>query len=124
MSEFLLKEFSYTQKELQLELRKVGLTKSQSSISRDLKAMKYSRKRLVRIPEDRNSEKNKNLRQAYGRMLSFVPDENLVFLDETGVNLHQSRNYGYSPKNCKAVKVVKSNKTTNISCMVPLKKMY
>ena len=74
------------------------------------------------MPEDRNSEKNIILRQAFGRMINFVPDNNLIFLDETAVNQHQRRNYGYSHKNRKAFKIVKSNKGTNISCIVAIKK--
>ncbi|KAG0433934.1 hypothetical protein DMUE_5361 [Dictyocoela muelleri] len=45
------------------------------------------------------------------------------FLDETGINLNQSRNYGYSPKNTKAVKIVKNSRGKNVSCMVAIKKM-
>jgi hypothetical protein len=55
--------------------------------------------------------------------ISFVPVENLVYLDETGVNLHQSKNYGYSPINEKAYKIVNGNRGQNISCMVVIKKL-
>ncbi|KAF7693640.1 hypothetical protein CDIK_2227 [Cucumispora dikerogammari] len=43
-------------------------------------------------------------------------------MDQTGANLHYSRNYGYSPKNSKAIKVVKANRKQNISSLVVIKK--
>jgi len=49
-------------------------------------------------------------------MESFLNDQ-LVFLDETGVNLHTSSNYGYSTKNTKAYALFPANKGTNISLM-------
>ena len=36
-------------------------------------------------------------------------------------NLHQSRNYGYSPKNMKAIRIVKGGRGKNISSMVAIK---
>jgi len=59
--------------------------------------MDYFRKRLVLIPEERNTPKNIDARQNYAREVQFIANSNLVFLDETGLNLHQMRNYGYSP---------------------------
>ncbi|KAG0441995.1 hypothetical protein DMUE_0628 [Dictyocoela muelleri] len=99
-----------------------GLYKNQSSISRILKEMDYSRKRLVKIFEARHNPRNIDAQQTYARELKFINDENLVFLDETGINRNQSRNYGYSPKNTKAVKIVKNNRGKNVSCMVAIKK--
>ncbi|KAG0442027.1 hypothetical protein DMUE_0601 [Dictyocoela muelleri] len=54
--------------------------------------------------------------------MRFISYDNLVFLDETGINLNQSRNYNYSPKNTKAVKIVKNSRGKNVSCMVAIKK--
>ena len=83
--------------------------------------MDYTRKRLVKVPEERNTPKNLDIRQTYARDVQFIPNENLVFLDETGLNLHQTRNYGYSPKNVKAYKVVRGSRGKNISCMLAIK---
>ena len=41
----------------------------------------------------------------------------LVFLNETGFNLHTSQSYGYLPKNTKAFINVKANKGINQSLM-------
>lgn len=120
ISRILLQDNSFIQRELSEELQRLDITKSQSTISRLLKDMNFSRKRLVKVPMERNSVAALNNRQDYARRVQFISDENLVFLDETGLNLHQTRNYGYSPKNTKAYKVVKGNRGKNISCMVAI----
>jgi len=122
VSQILLRDSSFTQSEISAALHETGTVLSQSTVSRILKDMGYTRKRLVIIPEERNAPKNIDARQIYAREIQFVADTNLVFLDETGMNLHQTRNYGYAPKNMKAYKVVKANRGTNISCMVAIKK--
>lgn len=121
LSQILLRSASYSQKELSEELASNGINRSQSSVSRLLKEMNYTRKRLVKIPEERNTIRNIDARQIYARQLEFVSDSNLVFLDETGINLNLSRNYGYSPKNAKAVRVCKNSRGRNVSCMVAIK---
>ena len=49
--------------------------------------------------------------------MSNIRDENLIFIDETGINLHQSQNYGYSPIGQKAYITVPSNRGRNISLL-------
>lgn len=83
--------------------------------------MEYSRKRLVKIPMERNSQRTIENRQLYARGIEYLSDSCLIYLDETGVNQHQTRNYGYSPINSKSYKLVKANRGTNISCMVAIK---
>ncbi|KAF7687088.1 hypothetical protein CDIK_3074 [Cucumispora dikerogammari] len=92
-------------------------------MSRVLKEMNYSRKRLVRVPEKRNSLRNIEARQIYARLIEQVSVNNLVFLDETGVNLHQTRNYSYSPINSKCYKLARADRETNISCLVTVKNL-
>lgn len=116
----LLRDSSFTQKELAEECAQGGTVASQSSMSRILKDMEYTRKRLVKVPLERNSPANLIKRQGYAREITNISDSQLVFLDETGVNLHVSRNYGYSPKNVKATKIVRASRGTNISCMVAI----
>ena len=69
--------------------------------------MEYSLKWLIQISDTRNKPK----------ILMFVIIM-LVFLGETGINLHRTRNEGYSSKNMKAYKIVKENRGMNFSCMV------
>ncbi|KAF7703891.1 hypothetical protein CDIK_0093 [Cucumispora dikerogammari] len=83
--------------------------------------MDYTRKWVVRVPEKRNTPRNIEARQLYARILEHITDGNLLFLDETGVNLHHARNYGYSPQNTKCYKTVKADRKTNISCLVAIK---
>jgi arginine repressor len=67
ISQILLRDSSYSQKELAEELGCNGIFRTQSGISRILKKMNYSRKRLSRIPEERKSPRNIDLRQLYAR---------------------------------------------------------
>ncbi|KAF7674354.1 hypothetical protein CDIK_4529, partial [Cucumispora dikerogammari] len=83
--------------------------------------MDYIRKRPAKIPKERNSTRTINARQEYCSAINHISDNKLVFLDDTGVNLHHSKNYGYSPKNTKAIKVVKKNRGQNISSLVVIK---
>lgn len=121
VSTILMRDSSFTQKELSEQLADDNLIMSTSSVCRLLKKMEYTRKRLVKIPEERNSARIIDIRQNYAREIQFVSDVNLVFLDETGVNLHHSKHYGYSPKNVKAIKTVKGGRGRNISCMLAIK---
>lgn len=117
----LLQDNSFNQKEIADELERKNILISQPTISRMLKNMNYTRKRLVKVSAERNSPVNINIRQEFARNIEFICDSNFVFLDETGCNLHITRNYGYSPVNTKAYKVVKGNRGQNISCMVAIK---
>ncbi|KAF7685985.1 hypothetical protein CDIK_3265 [Cucumispora dikerogammari] len=83
--------------------------------------MNYTRKKVVPVPENRNTSRNIKARQLYARSLEHITDSNLLFFVKTGVNLHHARNYGYSPKNTKCYKTVKANRKTNISCLVAIK---
>ncbi|KAF7699512.1 hypothetical protein CDIK_1226 [Cucumispora dikerogammari] len=103
----LQRDCSHAQRELADKLGVINTGRSQSSVSRILKDMEFTRKRLVKVPEKRNTTRTINARQEYCTIINQVDDERLVFLDETGVNLHHSRNYGYSPKNSKAIWVVR-----------------
>ena len=75
-----------------------GITTSAPTISRYLKGMEITRKRLSIVPRERNTPRIIDLRQEFCRRINNIQDENLVFLDETGFNLHTKQNYGYSLK--------------------------
>ncbi|KAF7685362.1 hypothetical protein CDIK_3889 [Cucumispora dikerogammari] len=108
---------SINQNVIALELLESGVDRSQSFISRTLKKMNYLRKKLSLVPAERNSPRFIDLRQTYCNNLMNIFVEWLVFLDETGFNLHTLVNYGYSPVNTKAYSVVRANKTPNQSLM-------
>lgn len=106
-----------TQRGIAEVLKEYGIDKQQSFISRRLKNIGVTRKRISRIPEDRNSQRITNMRAIYCSDVSVIPLDRLVFLDETGFNLHTSQTYGYSKVGTKAYTTVKSNRGINQSLM-------
>ena len=112
---YFIQDSSLTQKAIQTKLESDGYILSQSKVSKLIKSMGYTRKRLTCIPEERNSDRVLEMRRHYAISLMPVLEESIVFLDETGFNFHTSRNYGYSPVNQKAFKIVPGNKRRNYS---------
>lgn len=104
-------------------LNTLGIQISQSTISRTLKCIGISRKRLSLIPIERNNSRVIELRYNYARELNNYTNEQLVYLDETGFNLHTSNSYGYSFTNTKAYSSVPANKGLNISLMCSITSM-
>jgi len=94
-----------------------GVKFSQSTISRKLKKMKMTRKRLTLVPEERNSVANIDKRALFASKITRLPVENLVFLDESGFNKHLRRRYGYSYVNEKAYINVPGNRNINRSLL-------
>jgi transposase len=70
---------------------------SASTISRTMKSMNYTRKRLKPIVASRNSEQVIHERHVYSLHLTNIADDQLIFLDETGFNLHTCAGFGYAP---------------------------
>ncbi|KAG0435081.1 hypothetical protein DMUE_4896 [Dictyocoela muelleri] len=93
------------------------INNSLSTLHRGIKSMNYSRKIITKIPSSRNSDANKTQRVIYANLISNISDNDLIFLDESGFNLHLTLNYGYSPKNIKAYTTVPNSKGTNVSFM-------
>ena len=79
---------SLTQRGMSETLAIFGINRSQSTISRTLDRMSFTRKRLTKVPVERNSERAIALRQAYAREMQNHSSSQLVYLDETGFNLH------------------------------------
>ena len=90
---------------------------SKSKIHRKMKNMKITRKRLVLIPQDTNTEDRINERAIYSADVSRFSDEQLIFLDETGFSQHTRRRYGYSTINDPAYITVPANRGINRSIM-------
>ena len=49
--------------------------------------------------------------------MSSISDEEIIYVDETGFNLHTSSNYGYSPVNEKPFRMVTAAKGLNASLL-------
>nr|XP_004206232.2 uncharacterized protein LOC101241339 [Hydra vulgaris] len=69
---------------------------STTTIKRELKQMGYTRKRLKSIVVARNSAQVIATRFMFCNHVSFLRNLDLVYIDETGFNLHDSRHYGYA----------------------------
>ena len=102
------------------DLLPIDLKRSRSTVCRALKKMNWTRKRLKRIPVDRNSSLNINRRAEYSIDLSTIADENLVFIDESGFNLHLSSFYGYAPTGLTPTLNVPSNNGRNLSLIAAI----
>lgn len=111
-----------TQKGVAETLSLSGIVRSQSFISKSLKKMEITRKRLSLILIERNSPRVIDTRSSYCAELNEISLERLIFLDETGFNLHTANHYGYSPKNTKAFLAVKANRGINQSLMCAIDK--
>jgi transposase len=107
-----------TLKEIAEELAlETGCIRSISCISKKLKSMQITRKRLTLVPVERNAMPKKEIRATYAMNVSVYSTENMVFLDETGFNAHTTRRYGYSLVGTKSYRVVPANRGQNLSCM-------
>lgn len=90
---------------------------SKPTVSRIIKKMNYTRKTLTLVPINRNSNENKLVRFQYASSLINISNEKLIFLDESGFNLHLHQKLGYSPKNTKCFINVPNSKGTNVSLL-------
>ncbi|KAI0978187.1 hypothetical protein GJ496_011497 [Pomphorhynchus laevis] len=109
---------SFIQKEIKERVNEqFRVMMSQATISRKLKKLEITRKILTCFPIERDTESRIDDRAVYASDISALGNENLVFLDETGFNLHTSRSYGYSPVNTKAFISVPANRNIKRSVM-------
>lgn len=95
---------------------------SQSTVSRKLKKMGITRKILTLVPIERNTVERINQRRIYSLEISRISDENLIFLDETGFNMHTTRKYGYSQVGNKAYVNVPAKRGINQSLLCAISK--
>ena len=108
---------SHTLRSINEELNLRNISAAPPTIAKYLKQMEFTRKRLSLVPLERNSMRNVDARQEYCQNINSVRDSNLVFLDETGFNLHTKKQYGYSIKNTKAYLTAPANRGKNMSLM-------
>jgi len=93
---------------------------SPSVLSRVIKEMGWTRKRVQKIPYERNSERIISDRRAYALSICDRPDADLIFLDETGFNLHVGPVYGWSPAGTNATTNVPTNRGCNVSVIAAI----
>ena len=81
-------------REIQEEIKeRPGIEVSISSLSRTLNRLKLRRKKTL-VASEQATELVQKLRYEFRRWLDTIDIKNLVFIDETGVNLAMTRNYG------------------------------
>ncbi|KAG0434043.1 hypothetical protein DMUE_5326 [Dictyocoela muelleri] len=116
-----------TIKELAINLEtNHNIVRSVSTIHRIVKSAGFSRKVLTKIPINRNSDQNKTLRYIFGQSIENIPNDKIIYIDESGFNLHLAQNYGYSKKNTKASISVPNSKGQNVSflCAISINGIY
>jgi transposase len=91
-----------------------------STISRDIKSLGWSRKQLQKVPFERNTPENLHRRRLFAETTSLISDNRLVYIDETGFNLHVSSTHGYSPSGQPAVLMVQANRGQNMTAIVAI----
>jgi len=69
---------------------------SKRTLAKTLKQLGDSRKKLKKIPAERNSAQNISARRVFAQAIARKADTRLFYLDETGFNLHSGPRYGYS----------------------------
>lgn len=94
---------------------------SESKISRIIRKIGFTRKRLVKVPIERNTLERLEARANYAASLIRIPNDHLIFLDETGFNHQTVRSYGYSEVNKPAITEVTANKGTNRSLLCAIR---
>ncbi len=86
---------------------------STATITRHLRGLGYSYKRVSLEPESRNLESTILRRATAGASLLVVPDEMLIFLDETGCSLQTIPLYGWAKRGSRCS--VRANDSTTPS---------
>ena len=117
VGECIQNDSTYTQKGIVQAMAMDQVSISQSTISVYLKKLGLTRKRLKKVADKTVSQEVIAKRKNFSLKYRGVSDNNLLYLDETGFNLHTSRKFGYSPKNIPAFTLVPANRGRNISLL-------
>lgn len=92
-------------------------TISVSQMSRDVRAAGLKRKRLRKRANVLLSERNISARRTFCAEISGRINKRILFLDESGFNLHTSCNYGYSMAGTEPVLYQPASRQKNISLL-------
>jgi len=104
------------QKGIKNKLEDLNISISQPTISRNLKKLDITRKRTKMVYQKVTEPRVINERKTYAIKYRKIQNSRLLFIDETGFNLHSIRNYGYSPINT-PVNVLVKPRERNLSLM-------
>lgn len=115
LAEIIADDSSLTQKGMISKLNQSNIQMAQSTVSILLKKMNITRKRLIIIADKKNDLITIEKRHPFAISYRRYQDQDLLYLDETGFNLHSTRSYGYSPVNVPARVVKKAGKGKNVT---------
>ncbi|KAG0426706.1 hypothetical protein DMUE_5953 [Dictyocoela muelleri] len=79
-------------------------------------------KRKILISDKKNDQETIEQRHFFAVKYRIYSDEDILYLDETGFNLHSKRSYEYSPKNVPARLIVKGNRGQNVTLIIIISK--
>ena len=96
---------------------KFGEKISLESISRVLKKRRFSTKMMISVPAERNTRENIAKRKVFAQEMGHIPEERLVYIDESPFNLHMNRKRGRSKKGRRAYNEVKGSRGANITVL-------
>ncbi|XP_065682374.1 uncharacterized protein LOC136095567 [Hydra vulgaris] len=91
--------------------------------SKKLKRSDLSRKRVAHVPEERNSTRIIIARYAFASEINGISDEKLIYLDETGFNVHTNSVYGYLLRGTPAILQSPANRGKNVSLICAVSTM-
>ena len=94
---------------------KTGVKASLSTICRFLQRLELTRKKKTLHANEAESERVQKLRSQYWTTIGEVRLKDLVFIDETGVNLAMTRRYARAEKGKRAYSKCPYNRGTNIT---------
>lgn len=117
VGECLQNDSFFTQKGIKESLANNNISLSQPTICKYIKKLNITRKRAKKISDKTLTAQNIAERKAYALRLRSIAIDKILFLDETGFNLHTSRHYGYSPKGVDCVTTVPANRGRNVSVL-------
>jgi len=115
--EILCQDNTLTQNGVKEKLLAEGINLSQARICQLIKKINFSRKRLKRVSNRVLSNDLIEERFNFCVRVNALPNTDLLYIDETGFNLHSTNNYGYSPANAEAIRHVPANRGRNISLL-------
>lgn len=105
---------------MQKALKEQGIYRSLSTIYSYLEKMKYTRKKLQKVPLERNSLNMLKYRQNYCKMIQQIPLEKQVFMDETIFGLQTSGHYGWALKGEQPKVFVPANKKKHVTLLAAI----
>jgi transposase len=94
------------------------LKRSPSTICRAIRTMGFTRKRVKPVVIARNEERVIESRYIYSCMIWPIHDDKLIFVDESGFNLHLAPHYGYAPRGLDSHISIPTQPGTNLSLLM------